>query len=386
MKRKRFCAFLLALSLFCSGCKSGSTDVKTENALDYVYDNLMGVTYMENGILYYDEYLLKYFDIKSSLSTVICSAPSCKHPRPSFDKPSDCSAVMDLPNSLALIDDKLYFSYEEDDTTFTHKSFFTADKDGSNRKRFAKIEAEEIQQTLYTNDSIIVSYRNTIDWSDENAVALDQLEEWTAGIYIIGISDGKTTKICTHTGEEVCIESLSFDEENIFYLLTYYEDTVYNVVLYKYNIESGQNEIIKSFKKIWGVDCGNCFSSTDMLYVDRDDSTEKMAKLHMLSFEGNDTVIAEGEEIGRPFYLDDSRICYRYREGEDNFYYSIYDMESGETFKNGKDWCGTFVEAVFDDVIYVLYPPDINGSMLIRGYISKEDFINGDYDKILPIE
>lgn len=390
MKRKRIYAFLAALSLLCSGCKSSGSEKNAENTLDYVYDNLMGVTYMENGMLYYDDdYLLNYFDIKSSLSTVICSDPSCKHPRPSPDKPSDCSAViynMGL-NSLAYMGDKLYLSYEEDDTTFTHKSFFTADKDGSNRKRFAKIEAENIQQTLYTNDRIIVSFQNTIDWSDENAVALDQLEEWTAGIYIISISDGKATKICAHTGKEARIESLSFDGENIFYLFTYYEDTVYNAALYKYNIESGENGTIKSFKEIWGVDDNKCFGSTGMLYVDRDDSTAKTAKLHVLSFDGTDTVIAEeGANIGRPFYLDDSKICYIDCEAGDDFHYCIYDMESGETFKNEKDWRSTFVEAVFDDVIYVLYPPDINDNNLDTGYISKEDFINGDYDKVVPIK
>lgn len=385
MKRKRICAFLAVFSLFCSGCKSSGTDNNTENTLDHVYDNLMSKTYMENGMLYYDEYLLKYFDVKSSLSTVICSDPSCKHPKPSHDKSSDCSAVIDNMglNSMAYIGDKLYFSYEEDDTSFTHKSFFTADKDGSNRKRFAKIEAENIQQTLYTKDSIIVSYQKTIDWSDENAVALDQLDKWTVGIYIIGLSDGKAEKLCAHTGEEAAINNLSFDGTNIYYLFTCYEDNVYNAILYKYNIESGQDEIIKSFKQIWGVDCGNCFRSTDMLYVDGDNNT---AKLHILSFDGTDTVIAEGKNIGRPFYLDDSRICYLYGEVEDDFYYRIYDMESGETFKNEKDWCVTIVEAVFNDVIYVLYPPDINDSRLSMGYISKEDFINGDYDKIVPIE
>ena len=384
MKKKIVCSGII-FAVICSACSSNNTDKNIENISNPVYDNLIGITYMENGMLYYDDYLLKFFDVKSSLSTVICSDPSCKHPKPSHDKPSDCSAVIDNMglNSMAYIGDKLYFSYEEDDTSFTHKSFFTADKDGSNRKRFAKIEAEDIQQTLYTKDSIIVSYQNTIDWSDENAVALDQLDEWTAGIYIIGLSDGKTEKICSHTGKEAFIDSLSFDGTNIYYLFSCFEDDVFNAILYKYDTKSGQNEIIKSFKKIWGVDCGNCFRCTDMLYVDGDNNT---AKLHILSFDGTDTVIAEEKDIGRPFYLDDSRICYLYGDGEEGFYFGIYDMKSGETVKNEKDWRSTFVEAVFDDIIYVLYPPDINGSELDTGYISKEDFINGDYNKVVHIK
>ena len=381
MKRKSISVFLAALTLFCSGCKSSGTNSSTENTLNYVYDNLMSVTYMENGMLYFDEYLLKYFDVKSSLSTVVCSDPSCKHSYPANDKPTDCSAIMGVPSCLAYIDDKLYFAYEESDTAFTHKSFFTAEKDGSNRKRFAKIEAENIQQTLYTNDSIIVSYQNTIDWSDENAVALDQLEEWTVGIYIIDLSDGKAEKICSHTGKTARIDSMSFDGANIYYLFTCFEDDVSNLILYKYNIESGQNEIIKSLKQIHLIVDSKCFNSTSMLYVDSNSTN----KLHILSFDGTDTVVAEGKEIVNPFFLDDSKICYIDREEGEDFHYFIYDMNSGETVKVENDWHTTPVQAVFEDIIYVLYP-DANSSFLSKGCMSKEDFINGDYDKIVPIE
>lgn len=76
---------------------------------------MSGITYMDSGVIYYDDYLLRYFDMESGLSTVICFDPSCKHEKPTRDKNSDCTAViygMNI-NSLAYIGDRLYFSYGE---------------------------------------------------------------------------------------------------------------------------------------------------------------------------------------------------------------------------------------------------------------------------------
>jgi hypothetical protein len=84
----------------------------------------------------------------------------------------------------------------------TALKIFTADIDGSNRKEFAKVSAENIDNTVYTDRSVIVSYSDTLDLTDENATALKERSEWESGIYIINLSDDNSQQICTHSGQQ----------------------------------------------------------------------------------------------------------------------------------------------------------------------------------------
>lgn len=384
--KKIILIFTIAFSLFCTGCDnkeqiSNSNPETTQSSLDYVIDNLSSITYMNNGVIYYDDYRLYYFDTESNLSTIICSDPSCKHEKPTYDKKSDCMAVIDGMNinSLAYIGDKLYFSYGESGEEFTYKTFFTADIDGSNRREIAKVAAENIENTVYTDSSIIVSYTNTLDLTDGNSVSLNELTEWESGIYSIDITDGKTQLISTHMGNHGKINKMSCDGENVYYLFEYTEGIINQSELYKYNIKSQKEEKLNCFENSY---FNGGFSSTGMLYTQETDNGNE---LHNYSFNGEDSLIAQGENLSNYFYYDDQRIIYCIYES-DSAHYCLYDSETRQTKSIGKLSSELpVIYAVVDNKIYLSTSNDIESSYGI-GYLNKEDFVNGNFDEIITVK
>lgn len=379
--------FLAVSCLLCAGCgdkkQNDGSDTKNGGAsLDYVIDDISGITYMDNGVIYFDDYRLNFFDAESGLSTAICSDPSCKHEKPEHDEKSDCTAViaegMNV-NSLAYIGDRFYFSYGESEEAFTEKTFFTADADGSNRRELAKVEAQEIKNTVYTDSCIFVSYTNSFDMSDEASVYLNELAEWESGVYRIDLASGETEKVCKHKGERGNISKMSSDGENVYYLFEYKDETAYRAELYRYNIKSKKEEKIKDFENCF---FNGGFSGTALLYTQQTDGGNS---LHNYTFDGKDSTVAQDGDITNYYYFDDRRIVYCVYEA-DSARYCLYDTQTGQTENaSGSSSEMPIIYAVVGDKIYLSRSEADSVSYGI-GYLSKSDFLNGDFDKIVKVK
>jgi hypothetical protein len=281
-------------------------------------------------------------------------------------------------NSLAYIGGKLYFSYGESGEEFTYKTFFTADIDGSNRKEFAKVSAENIDNTVYTDSSVIVSYSDTLDLTDENATALKERSEWESGIYIINLSDGNSQQICTHTGNSGKISKMSSDGKSIYYLFEYTDGTANRSELYKYDTENQNEELLKSFENCY---FNGGFSDTAVMYTQK---TDNATELHSYSFDGEDTLIAREESLSNYFYYDEKRVVYGIYETESQ-HYCLYDLQTGETEIVGDTASEIpIIYAVTDGKIYIS-TADNSGNSYGIGCLSKTAFEDGNFDKAVDI-
>ncbi len=373
------------LCLSAAGC--GNNDENTESSGDsaqtsvnYAVDNLSETTYMDSGIIYREDQRIYYYDAQSDQTVVICSDPSCKHEKFTITSDSDCTGVVNCTvNSLCYLNGKLYLSYPENGDALGVKTLFAAEVDGSNRKPIAEIDAQVIDQTLFTNDSVIIAYSNPYDLSAINNGVVPEVPEWEAGIYTIDLESGETVDICSHKAERGKISKVSFDGENIYYLFEYTEDMLNHGEIYRYNLESREDEMLKAFENAYFY---GGFNTKGVLYTTY---SGQEYSLHNYSFGGEDVTVdtvtdsPEGTFSGY-YYLDDNSFIYN-KTGT----YYLYDLNAKESKLIGKP-CGvaTLIFAVLNDKIY-LSCDESNTLSVGIGYLTKEDFLNGDFDKVVTV-
>ena len=144
---KRVLAVIIAALMLCCGCSHETVDDSELARISFTFLNLN-----LNGELYevYDNMwtALYFIDFDTMASSAICSRPNCPH-----NDPEVCSAI-GMDNHPTIVGDKLYYFEEEMVWTKDHKIaqntiVYSADLDGSNRKKIYTIENLSISYGQY---------------------------------------------------------------------------------------------------------------------------------------------------------------------------------------------------------------------------------------------
>lgn len=395
-KTKRLiCLLMILSSVAYGGCNEShrSTDSGYVEPIVFETDSVM-TSYTKDGVLYLNNVYLTYYDVKTNQSAIVCSDPSCRHELPTSFAASSCFAVFEgSARCFAYIDNNLYFAAHPDignrETNAEKYAVYKAAPDGSNRKELAKIDCQTIDDAIYTSDNkVIISYRNLFDFSDKTAIATNNLENSVCGIYLIDLSDGSHEEVCRYEANGASIYSMSFDGANIYYMYINYstdngtspDKAKVNESVYRYNIKDKTTELIFSGENINSCD----FTSDNLLYFYTNANGE--SELHSFNYNGKDTLISTAYSFSTSCrYLDENTIIYRMTasKSEDSYYY-IYEMTSGKSKKIDASANNIFINAVFDDSIYLLYfSPDSQAGS--TGVLSKDEFLNGDFENVVHI-
>jgi hypothetical protein len=173
---------------------------------------------------------------------------------------------------------------------------------------------------------------------------------------------------------------MSSDGENIYYLFEYTDGTTTHSELYKYDTKNQKEEELKSFEDCYFY---GGFSDTGALYTQK--TADGSEDLHSYSFSGENTLIAHEKSLSNYFYFDEQKIVYEIYETEAS-QYCLYDSQTGQT----EIICESAAElpiiyAVTDDKIYISTSDGSENSYGI-GYLNKDDFASGNFDKVIAVE
>lgn len=369
---------VLVLSM-CIGAGCGKAEQKTaQDAESYVIDNVLNRTYMEDGILYYQNDHLYYCDAESGACMMLCGDSSCKHERPSFTNVNPtCPAVLNgaLRNSLAIIGDKLYFSFGKEGEEYTSKSFFTASLDGMNRKQFAHIDAQQISLTLYTDTDLYVAYQNMMDTTDPDAIALDMLDQWKVGIMKISLSDGSVEELVEEEAVNAGIMNLKVDGTTLYYVYEEYDSGQPCIHLCSYDLERGTQVDLKDVEN---AGCCGIFNKEEMSYVIYGEKGDSLWNYNFSS--GEEMKIADVDNMDNVHQIGDKFIYSEWSSEYDHKkYYCVDEKGQVDLIKEVKKNASIVVAVVSDKLYMQQYDEDKDDTCI--GVMNTQDFLSGDWDK-----
>ncbi|MGN0369164.1 MAG: hypothetical protein ACI4EW_01295 [Butyrivibrio sp.] len=329
-------------------------------------------TFSDEGYLVINEAgLLEFYDAQSGEHAVVCSEPNCKH------DPSDtgCAAYLDGKLSAKLIDDEhIYIIGEfEGDRKLDCGYIYRQNRDGTDREIVAEFEdVQFVTQAELRGNYIVFQYWNYLDYSDYmNPVKTDS----TLGIGIYNISTGKYMQkdlICYKNATSYC---MGIYEDNVYISLTYWEDIEgdINNSLYSISLDTMDMKEIYTFEgDSYHWMCGKYF----IWYFD------DLTGTHILDVETGEIYEISDYTASDVFLYEEDIIFTKYNKSSDDLTLYRYDINNQKVYElftydeyniyaycNENLWLKKYVE----------------GSHSRICVISKEDFVNGDLNKIKEI-
>ena len=387
--------FITALSLLlmtsCGSDKTQNNEYQNENIrIDMDFTNETSFTDREM-IRLSDDGILYYYDVESGISVPICSKPNCNHLGLSASNPKpECDGYVPGLNTtcIAILNDKLYFLYTPESDSgdysgFLNKVLCRANKDGTDRKTLAEISnAQSVDSAYYGEGHLAVGFSNTFDEHGNN------YERTSSYVSVIDLSDGSVVSTEIKEGYQGRINNVYYKEGVLYFSYFYliedidytkwdtgsdefnaYVDTICKTEIIKYDTNAQNEEIVWSGNG-YCEDMNNGYSVIE-------ESTIKAIRL------SDGTAFDLGNEYCEcAFTIDDTGIII---SDYNNARHLFYDFNKKTIIEIGKSSTSDFliITAVTDNKIYVSYYID---SDYVLGYISKEDFFSGSYDKTVKIE
>ncbi len=350
-------------------------------------------TFNNDGILFEKNGLLHFVDAKSGKDIVLCDKPNCPHESYSFGNPNPvCNAAINgaFMNGYAIYGDRLYFVAQTDGKGIFNKEVYQADVNGANRKRIAELEnVEFIENVTYVDEYLLVPYITQNDPDSPNV----ELEKPIVGMAAINLSTYEVTYIPTKEGYNPSIWQAHEYKGEFYYIYTYLDiktnedETVdeqnhFFVELYSYDPAT------KSETKLVG---GNnlSFLAFDGVYVYLIERTGEVNHVVQINLdEGTKEAIFQVTDFHTVLLVDGSNMIY------------LVDIENGQQWKlfntntqesrsiGGELYFDSFedfgIDAVIEDKVYISYTDPKNGEFC-KGYLSKQDFYDGQFDKRIPV-
>ncbi len=359
---------LLCMLCLCSGCnKEGeeSTNIQHQQNDDALWVAPMSSkTYGREGMFYNKSNFIYFMDAATGESDIICDDAKCTHEK------GECSAYFDGITYVALNGDKLLLVTGEGADKAGDMYLYEADVNGTHRKKLSYLgNMQAIWQVMFTEEVIVISYRNAYD---EN---MEPMDENIAGIYVYDRVN--------ETGE-VLWQKQAYNA--ITSEFVYYRDTVYFYVFY-YDVTTEellkngtQSDFVKERAKAELCSINRKDKSFAVIQEDSEEGFDICQNKLWFSYE--DAIwyydISTGEKgigLDRAMRIDPSYGTDRLLMRDDKDYYTYYSFApNGELIKNGtKDMVSATV--IYPEITWAqnYNTPTGNGEVI---YWDTEEFVS----------
>ena len=406
--------FLLLISILLFSCGNDvniAETERTENESDEVYFNY-SMSFCKGGFCYTDMYGMAYYtDPYTGNSSVICARPNCEHKRASYLNPkAECDGWLGyMPQFLFMTDEnEFYLVKHEYDGVHTKGmfdlSFVRADLNGSNRKVLAELEnTENALAAAYGNGLFAFGYRLSSDMESVGVGAMDSLDKFVSGIYLIDVKDGTKKKIREIEEYQAYCGNVHIIGDRLYYQINYTNEYVdYDrafsenlqerldfeaeltgkivTEMYYYDISSGIETCYLKTGRCESYAAGDrqliridgrlkYYKAGMEINLKNEIALEEYFDLNLHSFSG--IYIREDSIL---IFTDDRVLEYMFETGE------ISDFANGTL--NGKEIC--MVNAEVGDIVYYSVKINDHGQIAFRS-VNKEMFDKGDLSKAVKL-
>lgn len=406
-KNRKIIIFLLAVIIIISVIflVVFKKDKKEENILEAGDKGI--ISYFELGATSLNKNnLLQFCDAATGEKTILCGKPKCKHNN------KECNALLeDYYVPLAAIhNDKLYLVMEDEDF---NSILYEADINGSNRKEILSLDKFNFSfNSLFLDNYLIMGYSKDYELEDVDSEEITRLEKPISGVAIINLKEQEVDYIPEKVDYDGYISKVHMYEDKIYYLYTF-KDVQYKTQdfesydldyasdhtfdrLYSYDVKTEEESILYEGQDIYFEEFGDNYA-----FIRKNKESEEIYAFNLLNQEKEELIIEKNSHFF--CWADDKRLVYHVlyksspsedikttEEVPSHFYY--YDMISRENCYIGSTTTNklSHIYTFSGDYAYISYYTQSDGpiSIFVRkaGCITKDDFYNGNFDKVIKLD
>lgn len=388
-------AFLLTLPLFLASC-SDSVNIRSKDyavsrqALETFYEdcyfysvngssdgsskNLLMYGYIENG--------------KPGKTAPLCSNPNCNHNTSDFP---GCGAAVDSPRGIIRDESGLYY-FDFNTNGGGDIILYHSDVNGSNKKEVAVLENKflyTLTTCSYGEDYALYIYYDMqgLDEMEEGDYTYEIADKYSAFVDYVDLKNGEVKNLITKKEHAAQILNALIYDNRLIYQYRYYTKDIRNLEegekmsdyayegIYSLDLKTGEEKhLSEEFKYIEMVKQGFDFFDPEKI-ICKDYGENKLYFYNLPKDEF--TPIDDCGSVYNNFSADNTCIIYT-SSADENIEYRFYDIESGETTVLPSLPENLRIECLVKDTIWASQINDDGTASF--GYISKEDFLDGNYD------
>lgn len=400
--------FFLPL-IVCVSCKKGGPgqDKHTETPMEFYSDGRDFFT--ADYALYHSNHgRLQFFDVSDKKDIVYCFDSGCEHkqekrnPYTAETIEKGCIAYKNSADSVMLRGDEMYFFEDDGDVV-------VADRQGENRRVIATIPFYKLglKNVLYSEDKMLICYSSDIEFVetvDENGrstvyVTGKNSAESDCGVYCINLSDGAVSEVFHNRGYNGRLFYCDIRDNHLYFVFYYWSIPYIGSDLDTNGLDV---EIPEGLTKENYWEESRKYQWMDVYDVDLGTNTVRTILSHIPSgtveFCRGFFAVEEWEKGATGLYRYDGerfrqldfemRTGYRSDSGlictdsAETGSYRLIDENTGEIRRQVSVSNNTMLPKVFIGGSCYGYMAGPKGWHL--GYISEEDFWNGDFSKAIP--
>ncbi len=350
-------------------------------------------TFHKDGILFEKNGLLHFIDAKSGKDIVLCDKPNCLHEGWSINNPQPtCNAAIDgnFMDGYAIYGDQLFFTAQTDRGGVFSKEVYKADINGTNRKQIAELTNVQFGGNVsFVDGFLLFPY---INQNDPDSPDVD-MEQPIVGVAAVNLSTHAVTYTPTKKGYNPSIWRAHVYEGKIYYTYTYLdiktnEDETVDVQQHFFVEVYCYDPATETETKLIGGN-GLTFLGYDGSYAYLVEQTEKRDRIIQMNLvNGEKTVLFEEDNMRASFFVDGDNLIYSI-DVENGLQWKLFDTKTQISQAIGDaiqfDASDSFIiDAVIEDKVYISYTDSANGEFC-NGYLSKQDFYDGQFDKRVPL-
>ena len=186
---------------------------------DYVLAERL-ITFGDEGILFSDSGMLKYYDAASGQGAYICDKPECRH----LKNDSECFAVFNVMiESSAYYNDSLYYLSISEDYGILATDLWIADKNGSNRRKLLTLkDMQYIYKAVFTENRLYIYSLNQEVSLDYETGMYDTSDKRKVVITSVDLDSLQVEYLVSKEDYQACIVSnICCTKDKLYYIYSY---------------------------------------------------------------------------------------------------------------------------------------------------------------------
>ncbi len=339
----------------------------------------------ENGAFYIVRDTMMYYSMEADTYVPICTKPDCTHDR---DTSPDCSALTNGGKAAAKIGDKLYF-FEPSESDL---KLVASGLNGTNRQTVAVIEKGNMYSDYeyrYGDDYVLCVFYDPLNIEDMEKDDDFNISPVNVDYVIkIDLADGKVTKLLKKKDYSAVVYHALIHGDKLIYSYSYNtkdlsdeEDAEeirknHRQGFYSLDLKTGEDKLLsENFNVIGMLSEGfDFFDPEKIICFSIDDG---MIYLYDM-YTGKFTPVDKCVEPSGYLTADYDHIIYKREKGDSElccYDFTIEKINKIPPLPEGKYLSGT---DIVGGTVWISYADE--KGIMCRGYMTKEDFLKGNYD------
>lgn len=372
----------ICASVLLCGCSS-SNEAQSEQ---YVMTYRGNASLYENGVFYIVRDTIMYYSMEADTYIPVCTKPDCTHKR---DTSPDCSALTNGAKGIVKKENNLYFfePYE------SKLNLICSNLNGTGRRTVAVIEKGNMYMDYeyrYEDDFVLCVFYDPLNIEDMEEGDEYQTSPKTVSYVIkVDLNSGNVTELLKKKDYSATVYHAIIYENKLIYSYSFNtkdlsdEDDTEEIRkshrqgIYSLDLNTGEDILLSRDFNVIGMlgESFDHFNPEKIICYSVDDEMIYIYNMNKDQF----TPVDKSLDPSAYLAADYNHIIYKRDENDNEF--CCYDLTSAETVKIPMLPNGMYLSGVdiVGGTVWIMYSDE--DGIICRGYLNKEDFMIGNYDK-----